>query len=68
VTLSLDGFPDATQTAVVLSVDLIRHSVSLYPKWGGSVPTSWTSENVLDECQWFLLNPFKDNHMYFNMG
>ncbi|KAJ3913612.1 hypothetical protein F5877DRAFT_93124 [Lentinula edodes] len=59
---------DGTPAASILPLETIKHSVHLYPKWGGTVPAAWTSENVLDKCQTFLLSPFRDTHMYFNMG
>ncbi|KAH7868444.1 uncharacterized protein C8R40DRAFT_1134773 [Lentinula edodes] len=31
---------------------------------GGSVPSSWTHESVLDESPSFLLSSFKDIHKY----
>ncbi|KAJ3884978.1 hypothetical protein GG344DRAFT_59913 [Lentinula edodes] len=59
---------DGTPAASILPMETIKHSVHLYLKWGGTVPAAWTSENVLDKCQTFLLSPFRDTHMYFNMG
>ncbi|KAI0819422.1 hypothetical protein BC628DRAFT_1423760 [Trametes gibbosa] len=53
--------------ASVLPVTLIERSVHLLPKWGGNVPDSWTTENVLDECLTFFVNPFKDAHTYYNL-
>ncbi|KIM46872.1 hypothetical protein M413DRAFT_16473 [Hebeloma cylindrosporum] len=55
--------------ASVIPVSLIQRSVHLFPKWGrnpGRVAL-WTSENVLEECDTFYLNSFKDRHTYFNV-
>ncbi|KAI0370148.1 hypothetical protein BV20DRAFT_944964 [Pilatotrama ljubarskyi] len=58
---------DGQRVASVLPVMLIERSVHLIPKWGGPIPSHWTSENVLDECTTFFLNPFKDAHTYYNV-
>ena len=51
----------------VIPVSALHRSVHLYPKWGGRVPLEWTSETVLDQCGTFLLNPYRDEHTYFNV-
>ncbi|THV01199.1 hypothetical protein K435DRAFT_655869 [Dendrothele bispora CBS 962.96] len=57
------GLPAAS----IIPVEKIRRSAHLLPKWGGAVPSEWRSETVLDLCDTFWLNPFKDNHSYFNL-
>ncbi|KAJ3888376.1 hypothetical protein GG344DRAFT_53755 [Lentinula edodes] len=59
---------DGSRATSVIPLEAIQRSVHLYPKWGGSVPSSWTHESVLDESPSFLLSSFKDTHMYFNMS
>ncbi|KAI0833510.1 hypothetical protein BC628DRAFT_1308548 [Trametes gibbosa] len=53
--------------ASILPVGLIERSVHLIPKWTRTVPRHWTSENVLEECNTFYVNRFKDGHTYFNL-
>lgn len=53
--------------ASIVPLKLLQRSVHLIPKWGPAVPSHWTSENVLDECEIFFLNSFKDMHTYFNV-
>jgi len=62
-----ESIDENSRNVSVVPVEMIKHGVHLYPKWGGSVPPEWTSEKVIDNCSWFFLNPFKDVHMYFNM-
>ncbi|KAJ3924394.1 MAG: hypothetical protein NXY57DRAFT_908102, partial [Lentinula lateritia] len=59
---------DGVISASVVPVEMIQSSIHLYPKWGGSVPPEWTSENILDRCEHFFVNPFRDTHTYFNLG
>lgn len=56
--------PDGAQKASVVPVDYIRQSVHLFPKFGPSVPTQWTSSNVLDKADIFYVNPFTDRFSY----
>ncbi|KAJ3815928.1 hypothetical protein F5876DRAFT_29486 [Lentinula aff. lateritia] len=55
-------------TASIVALDSIVCSAHLFPQWGGSVPPEWTSETVLDHAPSFLLNIFKDEHVYFNLS
>lgn len=54
--------------ASIVPLTLVERSVHLFPKWGGAVPATWTSTNVLDECSTFYLNRTKDPHSYYNMS
>jgi hypothetical protein len=49
----------------VIPVSSIRRSVHLFPRFGRVVPEDWTSDNVLEKCNTFYLNPFVDRNMYF---
>ena len=51
--------------ASIIPISSIRRSVHLFPKFGQTVPTDWTSDNVLEKCSAFYLNPFADRNMYF---
>ncbi|KAI0765853.1 hypothetical protein BD413DRAFT_697536 [Trametes elegans] len=64
VTRTLEG---GERVGSIIPVSLIERSVHLIPKWSGAVPRAWTSENVLEECSTFYVNPFKDAHTYFNL-
>ncbi|THU80471.1 hypothetical protein K435DRAFT_695642, partial [Dendrothele bispora CBS 962.96] len=59
---------DETPVVAVIPVDMIQHSVHLFPKWGGTVLSEWSLETVLSECTSFLVNVFKNNHTYFNLA
>ncbi|THU75777.1 hypothetical protein K435DRAFT_613706, partial [Dendrothele bispora CBS 962.96] len=37
---------DGSPSASVVPVEMIKHSVHLYPKWAGTVPSDWTCETV----------------------
>jgi len=52
------------QQASVIPIELIRNSVHLFPKPGPVIPTSWTSSNVLEQCQFFFVNSLTDRHVY----
>ncbi|KAJ3754434.1 hypothetical protein EV360DRAFT_86837 [Lentinula raphanica] len=58
---------DKSRAVSVIPLEMIQQSVYLYPRWGGSVPSGWTHETILDSCHSFFLSPFTDTHMYFNM-
>jgi hypothetical protein len=58
--------------ASIVPVSLIQRSVHLFPKWGRNMEgnagnASWTSDNVLEKCDVFYLNSFKDRHTYYNV-
>ena len=53
------------QVASIVPVSTIRRSAHLLLKFGSAVPEGWSSDNVLEECASFYLNPFADRHMYF---
>ncbi|KAI0823223.1 hypothetical protein BC628DRAFT_1325565 [Trametes gibbosa] len=55
------------RVASIIPVSLIEHSIHLIPKWPGTVPCAWMCENVLDRCNTFYVNLFKDSHTYFNL-
>ncbi|KAI0673077.1 hypothetical protein C8Q78DRAFT_970143 [Trametes maxima] len=56
------------RVASILPVSLMERSVHLIPKWSEAPsPRDWTSESVLDKCNVFYVNPFKDAHTYFNV-
>lgn len=55
----------AERVASVIPISSIRRSTHLFPKFGPTVPADWTSDNVLEKCSTFYLNPFTDRNMYF---
>ncbi|KAF5331495.1 hypothetical protein D9758_018262 [Tetrapyrgos nigripes] len=55
-------------SASIIPLEKIRRSIHLFPKWGGVVPGEWSSETVLDDCDTFWVNIFKDNISYFNLS
>ena len=56
---------DSKQIASIVPISTIRHSAHLFPKFGSSVPEGWSSDNMLEKCGTFYLDPFTDRHMYF---
>ncbi|KAI0690834.1 hypothetical protein BC835DRAFT_1280189 [Cytidiella melzeri] len=48
----------------IVPVKDIHQSVHLFPRFGASAPTEWTSFNVLDKCRTFYINPFSSKFMY----
>ncbi|THU98815.1 hypothetical protein K435DRAFT_795398 [Dendrothele bispora CBS 962.96] len=54
-------------TSTIVPLETLQRSVHLIPKWNGVVPSEWTSKSVLDDCNAFFLNVFKDDHTYFNL-
>ncbi|KZT63719.1 hypothetical protein DAEQUDRAFT_679874 [Daedalea quercina L-15889] len=57
----------SAKIASVVPLTAIERSVHLFPKWGGSAPSEWSSANVLDQCMSFYLNLYKDPHSYYNL-
>jgi hypothetical protein len=51
--------------AGVIPVDWILGSVHLIPRFGRVVPQGWNSFTVLEECESFYINSFKDIDTYF---
>ena len=58
------SFTNGERLASILPVSLIQRSIHLFPKWGQSSAgiAEWTSENVLELCNVFYVNSFKDRH------
>ena len=52
------------QCACIISADSILGSVHLIPRFGHVVPREWNSFTVLEQCETFYINPFKDIHTY----
>ena len=50
--------------ASVIPIHNIKRSVMLFPKFGPIADRSWTSEDVLEKCNEFYVNPFVDEHSY----
>ncbi|KAJ8074031.1 hypothetical protein PM082_012321 [Marasmius tenuissimus] len=59
---------DGLHAVSVVPVEAIQQSVNLYPKWGGTVPPTWSREGILDSCPAFYLNPYKNTRMHFNLS
>ena len=55
---------DGERVSSIVPVSTIRRSAHLFPKFGPVVPDGWSSDNVLEKCTSFYLNPFTDRHMY----
>ncbi|KAJ6557130.1 hypothetical protein B0H10DRAFT_2370751 [Mycena sp. CBHHK59/15] len=58
---------DGDQMASIISIDNIRRSVHLFPKFGRVAPRKWTSTNVLEKCSTFFVSCFTDRHSYVTL-
>jgi hypothetical protein len=52
------------QSASIIPVDRILHSIHLIPQFGPVTPKEWNSFTVLDQCHTFYVNSFSDIHSY----
>lgn len=50
--------------AIVIPLSRIRSSCYLTPKFGREIPLTWTADNILEECQEFLVNHYKNMHVF----
>ncbi|KAG2052891.1 hypothetical protein BDR06DRAFT_982926 [Suillus hirtellus] len=50
--------------ASVIEVDSMFRTCQLAPRFGRRVNRAWTSNNVLDRCEHFLINNFINHHTY----
>lgn len=48
------------ETSSIVPVANIKRSVHLFPSFGKKVPRNWTSDTVLDDCKFFLVNSQTD--------
>jgi hypothetical protein len=62
ISRSLEG---RGRVASVVPISTIIRSAHLFPKFKQAVPGEWTSNNVLEKCSTYYLNPFTDRHMYY---
>ncbi|KAH9913802.1 uncharacterized protein BXZ73DRAFT_55309 [Epithele typhae] len=46
----------------IIPITSIVRSCHLIPVWGRSVDPTWTTDNVLDKCQKFYVNPYLRHH------
>jgi hypothetical protein len=59
---SMEG---GARVASIIPVSSIRRSIHLFPRFDHVVPEDWTSDNVLENCNTFYLNPLVDRNMHF---
>ncbi|KAK7676578.1 hypothetical protein QCA50_020454 [Cerrena zonata] len=57
-------YENGVQYSSIIPVEQIVRSVMLFPQFGPVVDREWTSDNVLDLCDSFYVNPFVDEHSY----
>ena len=60
---------DGKHLASVVPISLNTRSVHLFPKWRWNADTvcMWSYSKVLEECEVFYLNSFKDHHTFYNV-
>lgn len=61
------SYHNGDRLASVIPLQNIRRSAHLFPWFGKKKPSAWTSNNVLDLCDTFLLNIFSDCHAFHTM-
>lgn len=61
------SYQNGDRLASVIPLKNIRRSVHLFPRFGKKKPSHWTSHNVLDLCDTFLVNIFSDRHAFHTM-
>ena len=60
--------------AAVIRLDNIRSACHLYPQYGSRCDRSWTSDNVLEECEKFYVSPYLSDYFFqalsvpYNLG
>lgn len=57
-------YKDGVRFASIVPVEQIVRSVMLFPQFGPVANREWTSDNILDICKTFYVNPFVDEHSY----
>ena len=55
---------DGSFPGKVIPLSSIRQTCQLVPNFGRTVPMDWTTDNVLDKCDSFLLNCFTSKYAY----
>ncbi|KAG1720068.1 uncharacterized protein EDB91DRAFT_1065033, partial [Suillus paluster] len=55
---------DGSLPGKVIPLSSIRQTCQLVPNFGTTIPIDWTSDNVLDKCDTFLLNCFTSKYAY----
>jgi hypothetical protein len=56
---------DGSLPGKVIPLSCIRQTCQLVPNFGTTtIPIDWTSDNVLDKCDTFLLNCFTSKYAY----
>ena len=56
------------RSGAIIPVESILCSVHLIPQFGSTVPQSWNTFSVLEECHTFFINPFIDRNNYVIFG
>lgn len=54
--------------ASIIPVGNIRRTVQLLPVFGPVAPREWTSQNVLECCSEFYVDPFLDEQTFMTLG
>jgi hypothetical protein len=58
---------DGQRIASVIPIQGIQRSTHLFPKFDPSLLSTWTSDNVLENCNTFFVNPWSDRHTYITI-
>jgi hypothetical protein len=61
-------FRNGEQHASIIPVEMILCSVHLFPRFGPNTPQDWVSSTVLENCQSFFINPFRNMNSYLTFA
>ncbi|TEB18734.1 hypothetical protein FA13DRAFT_1758436 [Coprinellus micaceus] len=62
--ISYSRLHDGSNLLSIIPIANIFRSIHLFPSFGRAAPMSWSSDQVLDQCKAFFLNPFTDRHLF----
>ncbi|TEB23184.1 hypothetical protein FA13DRAFT_1757116 [Coprinellus micaceus] len=62
--ISYSRLHDGSNLSSIIPIANIFRSIHLFPSFGRAAPVSWSSDQVLDQCKAFFLNPFTDKHLF----
>ncbi|KAG1883313.1 hypothetical protein F4604DRAFT_1575913, partial [Suillus subluteus] len=58
------SYQNGVRDTSIIEVDTMFRTCQLVPRFGRRANRAWSSNNVLDRCEYFLINNFIDHHTY----